>query len=35
MIVLVALYARSKGWKPSGKFTLGARGWPVNVGALV
>jgi hypothetical protein len=24
-----------KGWKPSGKFTLGAWGWPVNIGALV
>lgn len=35
MIVLAALYARSKGWKPSGKFTLGAWGWPVNIGALV
>jgi len=35
MIVLAALYARMKGWKPSGKFTLGAWGLPVNIGALV
>ena len=35
MIVLAALYARMKGWKPSGKFTLGAWGWAVNIGALV
>jgi amino acid transporter len=35
MIVLAALYARLKGWKPSGKFTLGGWGWAVNIGALV
>ncbi|MBV8468348.1 MAG: amino acid permease [Burkholderiaceae bacterium] len=35
MIVLGALYARWKGWKPSGKFTLGAWAWPVNTFALV
>ena len=35
MIVLAALYARIKGWKPSGKFTLGAWGWAINIGALV
>ncbi len=34
MIVLGALYARMKSWKPSGKFTLGAWGWIVNIGAL-
>jgi len=35
MIVLAALYARARGWKPSGRFTLGAWGLPVNLGALV
>jgi amino acid transporter len=35
MIVLAALVARAKGWRPSGPFTLGAWGWPVNVAALV
>jgi amino acid transporter len=35
MIVLAALYARTKGWKPSGQFTLGAWGLPVNIGALL
>ncbi len=35
MIVLAALYARARGWKPSGHFTLGAWGLPVNVGALL
>ncbi len=34
MIVLAALYARIRGWKPSGKFTLGVWSWPVNIGAL-
>jgi amino acid transporter len=35
MVVLAALVARVRGWKPSGKFSLGAWGWPVNVAALV
>jgi amino acid transporter len=35
MIVLGALYARSKGWIPSGQFRLGAWAWPVNVAALM
>jgi amino acid transporter len=35
MIVLAALIARGKGWRPSGPFTLGAWGWCVNVLALV
>jgi amino acid transporter len=35
MIVLAALRARLKGWKPSGKFSLGGWGLPVNVAALV
>jgi hypothetical protein len=30
-VVLAALIARSRGWVPRGKFTLGAWGWPVNV----
>jgi amino acid transporter len=34
MIVLGALIARAKGWKPSGEFRLGAWAWPVNVAAL-
>ncbi|MBH3429943.1 APC family permease [Pseudomonas alkylphenolica] len=35
MIVGGALYARLRGWKPKGKFTLGAWAWPVNIAALV
>ncbi|MNP03988.1 hypothetical protein D3C76_958890 [compost metagenome] len=35
MIVLAALYARARGWKPSGKFNLGRWGLLVNIGALV
>ncbi len=34
MIVIAALVARARGWKPSGAFTLGAWGWPINVAAL-
>ena len=34
MVVLAALRARSKGWVPSGPFTLGKWGWAVNIGAL-
>jgi amino acid transporter len=34
MIVLGALIARSRGWRPQGSFTLGAWGWPVNIAAL-
>jgi amino acid transporter len=34
MIVLAALIARARGWKPSGAFQLGVWGWPVNVAAL-
>ncbi len=34
MVVLGALVARFKGWRPSGPFTLGGRGWLVNVLAL-
>jgi amino acid transporter len=34
MIVLGALIARAKGWRPSGPFTLGNRGWLVNGLAL-
>jgi amino acid transporter len=34
MIVLAALIARAKGWRPLGPFTLGAWGWCVNVLAL-
>jgi amino acid transporter len=35
MVVLAALIARSRGWVPSGKFTLGRYGWAVNIAALV
>ena len=34
MIVLGALIARARGWRPSGAFRLGAWAWPVNVAAL-
>jgi amino acid transporter len=34
MIVLAALIARAKGWKPNGAFRLGAWGWPVNLAAF-
>jgi amino acid transporter len=34
MVVAAALYARLKGWKPGGPFTLGRWGWPVNLLAL-
>jgi amino acid transporter len=34
MLVLGALIARAKGWKPSGPFTLGRWGWAVNIIAL-
>ena len=34
MIVVAALVARSRGWRPAGAFTLGAWGWPVNILAL-
>src|SRR6202162_6744901 len=30
MIVLGALIARTKGWRPAGPFTLGTRGWLVD-----
>lgn len=35
MVVLAALRARLKGWKPSGKYQLGKWGLPVNIGALI
>jgi amino acid transporter len=35
MIVIAALIARMRGWKPSGAFRLGVWAWPVNIGALV
>ncbi len=34
MVVLAALRARLKGWRPSGKFTLGAAGLPVTIAAF-
>lgn len=35
MVVLAALRARLRGWVPSGKYTLGRWGVPVNIAALV
>ena len=35
MVVLAALRARLKGWTPTGAFTLGRWGLPVNVAALL
>lgn len=35
MVVFAALRARLNGWVPSGKYTLGRWGLPVNVAALV
>jgi amino acid transporter len=35
MVVASALFARSRGWRPAGQFTLGAWGLPVNIVALV
>ena len=35
MVVLAALRARILGWKPAGKFTLGAWAYPVNLLALL
>jgi amino acid transporter len=34
MIVLAALIARAKGWKPRGAFRLGSWAWPVNLAAF-
>ncbi|MGO9425120.1 MAG: APC family permease [Steroidobacteraceae bacterium] len=34
MIVLGALFARTRGWRPAGPFTLGEWGWLVNLVAL-
>jgi amino acid transporter len=34
-VVLAALIARSRGWVPSGRFTLGRYGMAVNVAALI
>ncbi|HLY56932.1 MAG TPA: amino acid permease [Stellaceae bacterium] len=35
MVVIAALYARSRGWRPAGAFSLGTWGLAVNVAALV
>jgi amino acid transporter len=35
MVVAGALYARIRGWVPSGVFSLGAWGYPITVAALV
>jgi amino acid transporter len=35
MVVVAALYARSRGWRPGGAFSLGAWGLPLNIAALI
>lgn len=35
LVVLAALIARARGWKPAGKWSLGRWGWPVNIAALI
>ena len=35
MIVLGALIARLKGWRPAGQFRLKRWGWPVNIAAFI
>ena len=35
MVVLAALIARLRGWRPTGSFTLGRWAFPVNVLALI
>lgn len=35
LIVVAALIARAKGWRPSGQFNLGGWGLLVNIGALI
>lgn len=35
MVVVAALYARFRGWRPGGAFKLGKWGLPVNIAALV
>lgn len=35
LIVIAALIARAKGWRPNGQFNLGAWGLLVNIGALI
>jgi amino acid transporter len=34
MVVLAALIARARGWRPSGSFRLNAWAWPVNIAAF-
>ncbi len=35
MVVLAAIIARARGWKPAGQFTLGRWGWSVTVASFV
>ena len=35
LVVLAAVIARSRGWKPAGAFTLGRWGWVVNIVGLI
>ncbi len=35
MVVLAAIRAKAKGWKPAGAWSLGRWGWPINVAALI
>ncbi|MFJ6729225.1 MULTISPECIES: APC family permease [unclassified Streptomyces] len=34
MVVLASIRARSRGWQPAGRFSLGRAGWPVSLAAL-
>lgn len=35
MVVIGAVLARLKGWKPKGSFQLGRFGWPINIAAMI
>jgi amino acid transporter len=35
LVVIAALFARAKGWRPAGRFTLGKMGIVVNLAALI
>lgn len=35
VVMLSALIARARGWKPKGRFSLGAWAWPVNIIGLI
>jgi amino acid transporter len=35
MVVIGAAYARLRGWRPRGRFRLGAWAWPINIAGMV